>query len=88
MEQYLDEKKVNLFQYLSSMSSVGVKPDAYVIMFTAKRLNRCITIVGLNGVWKSHKTWEHNIVIGYLGSYVFILTEKAYGKFVGCPKLE
>ena len=88
LEQYLDEKKVNLFQYLSSMSSVGVKPDAYIIMFTAKRLNRCVTIVGLNGVWKLHETWEHDIVIGYLGSYVFIPTEKAYGKFVGCPNSE
>ena len=39
-------------------------------------------------MWKSHETWEHDIVIGYLGSYVFVLTEKAYGKFVGCPKLE
>ena len=82
------KKKVNLFQYLSSMSFVGVKPDAYVIMFTAKWLNRCITIVGLNGVWKSHETWEHNIVICYLGNYVFIPTKKAYSKFVWCPNLE
>ena len=88
MEHYLDEKKVNLFQYLSSMSSLGVKPDAYVIMFTVRQLNRCITIVGFNAVWKSHKTWDHNIVIGYLGSYVFVPTEKAYGKFVECAKLE
>ena len=70
------------------MSSVGVKPDAYIIMFTAKWLNRCITIVGLNDVWKSHKTWDHDIVIGYLGSYVFVPTEKAYGMFVECAKLE
>ena len=70
------------------MSSVGVKPDAYITMFTVKRLNRCVTIVGLNGVWKSHETWEHDIVIGYLGSYVFIPTENAYGKFVGRPNSE
>ena len=81
-------KKVNLFQYLSSMSSVGVKPDAYVIMFIVRWLNRCITIVGLNAVWKLHETWDHDTVIGYLGSYVFIPTEKAYGKFFECAKVE
>ena len=67
------------------MSSVGVKPDAYMIMFTARQLKRCITIVGLNAVWKSHKTWDHDIDLGYLGSYVFIPSEKAYSK---CAKLE
>ena len=70
------------------MSSVGVKPDAYIIMFTVRWLSRCITIVGLNAVWKSHETWDHNIVMGYLGSYVFVQTEKASGKFVECANLE
>ena len=40
LEHYLDEKKVNLFQYLSSISLVGVKLDAYVIMFTARQIEQ------------------------------------------------
>ena len=80
MDHYLEEKKVNIFQYLSSMSNVGVKPDLYVIIFTARRMERCIMIVGLNMVWKSHKNLEHNIILAYLGMCVFVPTEKALGK--------
>ena len=88
LEHYLEDKRVNIFQFLSFMSSGGVKPNAYVIIFTERRLKRCITIVGLNAVWKSHEMWDHDIVLGYLGSYVFVPTEKAYGKCGECAKLE
>ena len=81
MDTYLDEKKVNIWQYLASMSHVGVKPDPHIIIFTAQRLQWCITIVGLNMMWKSHENLEHDIVLAYLGMSVFVPTEKALGTY-------
>ena len=84
MANFLDDKKMNLFQYLSSMNTVGVKPDAYIILFTARKLGHCITIVGLNCMWKSHEGWEHDVILAHLGSLVFVSTEKTMGKSMGC----
>ena len=51
-------------------------------MFTAKRLQQCITIVGLNILWKLHENMEHDIILAYIGMSVFIPAEKAVGKLV------
>ena len=48
MDTYLKEKKMSIWQYLVLMSHVGVKLDPQIIIFTARRLQRCITIIGLN----------------------------------------
>ena len=76
MDTYLEEKKVNIWQYLASMLHIGVKADPYIIIFAARRMQWCITIIGLNMMWKSHKNLEHNIVLAYLGMAVFVPTEK------------
>ena len=81
MDTYLEEKKVNIWQYLTLMLHVGVKPDPYIIIFAARRMQQCITIIGLNMMWKSHKNLEHNIVLAYLGMAVFVPTEKALGTY-------
>ena len=54
------------------MNTVGVKPVAYIILITAHRLHQCITIIGINCMWKSHDGWEHDIVLAHLGSLVFV----------------
>ena len=71
---------MNIWQYLALMSHIGVKPDPHII-FTAQRLQQCITIVGLNMMWKSHENLEHDIVLAYLGMLVFVQTEKALGTY-------
>ena len=81
MDTYLEEKKVNIWQYLALMSHIGVKPDPHIIIFTAQRLQQCITIIGLNMMWKLHKNLEHDIVLVYLGMLVFVPTEKAMGMY-------
>ena len=81
MDTYLEEKKVNIFQYLSSMAHVGVKPDPYIIIFATRRMQWCITIIGLNMMWKSPENLEHDIVLAYLGMAVFVPTEKALGMY-------
>ena len=63
------------------MLHAGVKPDPHIIIFTALRLQQCITIIGLNMMWKSHKNLEHDIVLAYLGMSVFVPTEKALGMY-------
>ena len=72
---------MNIWQYLASMSHVGVKPDPHTIIFTAQGLQQCITIIGLNMMWKSHENLEHDIVLAYLGMSVFVPTEKALGMY-------
>ena len=81
MDTYLDEKKVNIWQYLALMSHIGVKPDPHIIIFAAQRLQQCITIVGLNMMWKLHENLDHDIVLAYLGMSVFVPTEKAVGMY-------
>ena len=54
----------------------------------SKTIEMVYTIVGLNAVWNLHETWDHDLVLAYLGTFVFVPTEKAYGKFVECVKLE
>ena len=81
MDTYLDEKKVNIWQYLASMSHIGVKSDPHIIIFTAQRLQQYITIVGLNMMWKLLENLEHDIVFAYLGISVFVPTEKALGMY-------
>ena len=81
MDTYLEEKKMNIWQYLASMSHIGVKLDPQIIIFTARRLQRCITIIGLNMMWKLHENLEHDIVLAYLGMAVFVPTEKALGAY-------
>ena len=81
MDTYLEEKKMSIWQYLASMSHVGVKLDPQIIIFTARRLQWCITIIGLNMMWKSHENLEHDIVLAYLGMAVFVPTEKALGTY-------
>ena len=81
MDTYLETKKVNIWQYLALMSHVGVKPDPYIIIFTARRMQQCITIIGLNMMWKSHENLEHDLVLAYLGMAVFVPTEKALGMY-------
>ena len=77
MDTYLEEKKVNIWQYLALMLHIGVKPDPYIIIFAARRMQQCITLVGLNMMWKSHENLEHDIVLAYLGMAVLVPTEKA-----------
>ena len=81
MDTYLELKKVNIWQYLASMLHVGVKPDPYITIFTARRMQQCITVIGLNMMWKSHENLEHDIVLAYLGMAVFVPTEKALGMY-------
>ena len=68
-------------QHLALMSHVGVKPDSYIIIFTARRMQWCITIIGLNMMWKSHENLEHDIGLAYLGMAVFVPTEQALGMY-------
>ena len=63
------------------VAHVGGKPDPYIIIFTARRMQQCITIIGLNMMWKSHENLEHNIVLACLGMAVFVPTEKALGTY-------
>ena len=66
------------------MNTFGVKPDAYIILITARRLHQCITIIGINCMWKLHDGWEHDIVLAHLGSLVFVPTEKTMGRLMKC----
>ena len=74
MEGYLVERKMTIFQYMNGIAT-GMRPDCYLVLLMAWRLERCITVVGCNGIWKSHEEKDHNLVLGYLGSCVFQPTE-------------
>ena len=39
MDTYLEEKKVNIWQYLASLSHIGVKPDPHIIILLPEGCN-------------------------------------------------
>ena len=74
LEPMLTDKRQNLFQYLTKMSSIGEKPDAHTIVFMGRRLGRCISVVGHTLTWKSIEQAENDIVMAHLGSGIFVPT--------------